>query len=512
MEVIARNWPLVLGTSQIQAKLVADGKMVAESRQNRWSLIGKIDFPHLLASGALLKTQTVNLGPCTLDAKTTIRDALPTWAVEITIAGLAVQSGDRTFKVRQDGRVSARVVSEDSGLRLEQVAVRTAFLSAEGQGSASAGFTLAGSLDLAETLRLLGDLVDFRGVQFVGKARISAGYRDSLARVELRFPSLQIGQAEHPVMIGQTRFQVLSRGGMEDVQLGLDVASTRSDGFEVGPVMIRGGRKAGVITIDPIRTTLNGGALTLIPQLLDTPEGRVLRLDSGSGLENAEVTEVIASRVLAFVAPVLDGATRVHGRVSANVERADFPLRSDVGQKAVVQGQVVFHDLEFSSGPLAAELLSLVGREATPLRLDQPVVLSIADGKVHQTGLAIPVGNLTRIELEGSVGFDRSLDLLASLPVTQQMFPNGGILGDILPGTRFRVPIGGTLSKPKIDKEAFGDEMAGMGRDLLGRGAAGLINRLMRPRDEPAVPKLSAEERKARRQENRAKRRMDRAG
>lgn len=152
------------------------------------------------------------------------------------------------------------------------------------------------------------------------------------------------------------------------------------------------------------------------------------------------------------------------------------------------------------------------------LRLDQPVVLAIVDGKVHQTGLAIPIADVTRIEMEGTVGFDQSLDLRTSVALTDEMFGNAEVLGAIADGVRITVPITGTLDRPKLDKEAFGAELAAMGKDLLGRsavvGGVQLLQKLLTPPDPEAAARRQAERERRReeRQQQREERRRARSG
>jgi translocation and assembly module TamB len=89
-------------------------------------------------------------------------------------------------------------------------------------------------------------------------------------------------------------------------------------------------------------------------------------------------------------------------------------------------------------------------------------VLSVADGRVHQRGWRSPWGNLARIELEGSVDFDRNLDMTASLPIPVAMLGDRPLLASIAAGGRVTVPIRGTLSRPPDRKgRAFGDQMEG---------------------------------------------------
>ena len=195
-----------------------------------------------------------------------------------------------------------------------------------------------------------------------------------------------------------------------------------------------------------------------------------------------------------YVAPVLDRTTRSSGRVSVSIDEASFPLGGDPGRRANVTGEVVFQDVEFAPSPLAREVLAIVAprKEPESLRLDQPVRLSIAEGRVNQRGLAIPIGDVTRIEIDGWVDFDKNLGLVVTLPVTGAMFGNNPLLGEIVSGTKVRVPIGGTLAKPKLDKAEFNAALKDLGKNLLVRGAGvgalELLDRMARPRDPNAPP------------------------
>ncbi len=258
-----------------------------------------------------------------------------------------------------------------------------------------------------------------------------------------------------------------------DAEAGFALEELDVFGMRLGatPVVVR--VEQGTVSVDPIRTTLNGGRLRLDPRLdRGEDDSWTLRLEPGSALVDAEVNDEVSRRVLSYAAPVLDRATRVRGRVSAEIDRAEFPLGPGFGRKTVVEGRVVFQDVAFAPGPLATTLVGLIGAEAATMRLDEPVVLSIAEGRVRQSGLALPLGRLTRIELKGAVGFDRSLDLVASLPITRAMVANNDLLGDVVEGTRISVPIGGTLENPQIDREAFRTAMNDLGKTLLRRGVA----------------------------------------
>ncbi len=118
--------------------------------------------------------------------------------------------------------------------------------------------------------------------------------------------------------------------------------------------------------------------------------------------------------MLSFVAPVLDDATRVEGRVSMRLAEAWFPLIASPKSEAKVEGDVLFDQVRFMPGPFADELLSVFQRERKPLAvLRDPIAVKIAGRKIYQQGLSIPVANLASIGFDGSVDFDRNLDLVA---------------------------------------------------------------------------------------------------
>ncbi len=385
-------------------------------------------------------------------------------------------------------------------LELAELAVITPIGRAEATGRVEAiggpsRVDLAGTLapDWRVITAILADRVE-------PGAKIEGGSRAFRVRGPLR-PDLNAGPPEPTV-----------------AEAGIALAEADLFGMrlEATPIVVRARGRS--VAVDPIETKLNDGRLRLAAVVdLDAEGGPVLRLDEGSSLADATVNEEVSRRVLSYVAPVLDRTTRASGRLSVAIEDAEFPLSSDAGKKANVTGSVAFQDVEFAPGPLARQVIGLVSpREPTSLRLDAPILLSIADGRVNQKGLALPIGPVARVEIEGWVDFDRNIALVASLPVTPAMFPNSPLLGGIVDGTAVRVPIGGTLARPQLDKDAFNAGLKDLGRTLLTRGAGlgalDLLSNLARPRvrDPDAPPPPTPEERKARRMEKKNQRRRAR--
>ncbi len=442
------------------------------------------------------------------------------WTASAQISDLAGHLGETTTTLREPAKISAKVVEFGDKLTLENVSLNSAFLKAEGRGDLDHGINLNGELDLASLSRQVADFVDLGRYNLSGSGTFTAGLKreagNLVGQVETAFGEVNIGPREDPLRLEGLQIRGSAKGNSEanfsTWQFNSEIAvnSASKAGLALGKTRLVGHHDRSVIAFEPIETTLNGGRLRLVPELITEPV-LLLKLGPGSELVDAEVNEEATRRVLSFVAPILEGTTRARGRVSAKIDRAEFPIGANARKKAVVEGNVVFQDVVFTPGPFASGVLEMIGRSDSTMRLDQPVVLSISDGMIHQRGLAVPVGDLTKIEIEGSVGFDRSLDLRTTLPLTSAMFPNNSALADVIAGARITVPIRGTLDKPQIDKDAFRAGLADMGKGLLlrgaTRGASELLFRLARPRDPNAPPSLTPEERKAKRLERRTQKR-----
>ncbi len=279
-----------------------------------------------------------------------------------------------------------------------------------------------------------------------------------------------------------------------DADLALDLQELDVYGLRMGAAPIAVRSRDGKVQIEPIVTTLNEGHVRLEPELdLDAPEGPTLRLGKNSIIRDAEINDEVSHRFLRYVAPVLDQATKVNGMVTIDIDRAEFPLGPGFGRKTLVEGAIVFDNVEFGPGPMMDQLLTMMGRREKVVRLDEPVHLSIAEGRIRQRGFALPIGNVTRLEMEGWVDFQRNMAMVASFPITPTMLGNNNLLADITAGAKIQVPITGTLDKPKIDDDLFKKQLAETGKGILMRGgprlAAEILSRIAnRPAAVRAVP------------------------
>ncbi len=266
-----------------------------------------------------------------------------------------------------------------------------------------------------------------------------------------------------------------------DAELGVDLTSADVLGLNLGPAPVVVRCKAGVFTVDPIKTTLNHGVVDLKPGLVvDEVQGIALVLAPGSKIDGAEVNDEVSRDLLSFIAPVLDKATNVHGKISASFDKADIPLTGPPTHKLSLTGRLDFQDVVFAPGPFAEQLLGLVGKKNEPgVKLQQPVELSIVDGRVYQKGLTIPIAANAAIGLAGSVGFDETLDLKATVPITKGMLGGVSGLDDLVSDGKITVPIGGTISHPAINRQALQVAVREMTKNVFKRDLSSQAGKLL---------------------------------
>lgn len=266
-------------------------------------------------------------------------------------------------------------------------------------------------------------------------------------------------------------------------------------GMPIGPGRLAATLQQGVVRVDPIDVTVGDGRLTATAAAtLDPPPG-VFSLQPGPLVTNVAMSPEVNERVLKFIAPVLADATRIDGRYSVTLRELAVPLASPEpgrppGGRAA--GVLDIHRVRVTPGPATAEIVGLVKQIEGLLRdgvqsvvqpsdtvlvsiTDTPIEFQMVDGRVYHRGLKFNVGDAI-VESGGSVGVDETLDLLLTVPILDKWVDRrpqylGGLRGQSL-----RIPVKGTLSKPKINNDAFRK----LSQQLIQSAGAGLLEGLLR--------------------------------
>jgi len=141
---------------------------------------------------------------------------------------------------------------------------------------------------------------------------------------------------------------------------------------------------------------------------------------------------------------------------------------------------------------LVNELSSIIRRGVLAQRDDQSgalvsidsseVQFRLVNGRIYHRGLKFQVGTMP-VTTHGSVGTDESLAIVAEIPLQATLFGRDLSLG-ALEGRAVQIPIGGTLSKPKLDRGALQQFAAG----LIGNTARGVLLDGINKRLEQLLP------------------------
>lgn len=472
-DVVAKvaEWPIALESQGFRVS----GKVSAEPRislrNGRW--VGDGEF-------RLIEFEARN-GPAEPGEPFGCREIAGQWAV----APAGPSEGSEGIRVvaslaAEDGLILPEDLKRVVGTGASRAAVELIYWQEEGRAEIKASHVEipTGRLDLSGVLTgLLGSASGFEvdarfepdGEQ-VNEA-MAARLMDSEWRIERPKVEVRARGPIDPVVLEDPvgRLDLDLRASFDRLQwTGLDV-----EGAEIAARI-----EAGEVRLEPIRTTVNGGTLEIHPELVRTESGGLsLILTGGSRVDRAGINQELSQNILAFAVPILERATHPTGYVSVDVERAEIPLISGEEGKVdpELEAALLFEAVEFGPGPLALAILDLVGQGDARLRLDQPVALLVTGGRVYSEGVSIPVaGEIVRVEVDGSVGLDKTIDLTARLPITRKMLGDLPVLSDLLAGSGLAIPISGTLDDPKVDRLALDGQLQQIASGAIDGAAKGI--------------------------------------
>jgi translocation and assembly module TamB len=254
-------------------------------------------------------------------------------------------------------------------------------------------------------------------------------------------------------------------------------------GMQVGPGDVVAELAGGIVKTKPIDVAINQGRLTFAPVVRLTPAPAEMQLSPGPILNNIQLTPQICAQGLRFVTPLLANATTAEGSFSVTLDGGRVPLAdphaADIGGRMAIKG-------EARPGPLANEFVGLINEltailqrgslgkgnrlDSALMSIDSPSVeFRMVNRRVYHRGLTLMVGTLP-ITTQGSVGMDESISLVAEIPMQAQMLGLDLSLGT-MEGQTLKIPIEGTLTKPRIDRRCLVD----LPRQLIENTAKGVL-------------------------------------
>ena len=214
-------------------------------------------------------------------------------------------------------------------------------------------------------------------------------------------------------------------------------------------------------TVGSSSRVAGGGAAALPDKPAVVPgaaaDGLVLYHAPGRIAERIRINPELCAQALKFVAPVLANVGTAEGRFSVDIDQCRIPLANPA--QGEVLGRLTIHSAQVEPGPLVEELAVLLGR-ASPARIGQESVINfrVADGRVYHEGMELVFPDLT-IRTQGWVAFDDTLSLTAEMSVPPKWIA-GNPAAASLRSQIIRLPVGGTLKRPLIDRKVLAQTSA----------------------------------------------------
>jgi hypothetical protein len=269
-------------------------------------------------------------------------------------------------------------------------------------------------------------------------------------------------------------------------------------GLVVGPGDIVANLVDGQVRVQPLDVAVSEGRFTFAPTVRFSPAPAELYIPRGPVLTEVHLTPEMCKRGLKFIAPVVAETTVADGRFSVNMDGGRIPLFDPKGGD--VAGHMAIH-AQVKPGPVAQEFMVLVNELFSVLKQgnfrplnDQTGALMAVDTtdiefrmvqrRIYHRNLKFTLGTM-QISTYGSVGLDdESLSMIAEVPLQASLFGRDLSLGN-MEGQVLQLPIGGTLSKPQLDRGALRQLTASIVQNLtrgvlqneLGKRLEGLFPR-----------------------------------
>lgn len=404
--------------------------------------------------------------------------------LQSTIDGLAaVREGKELWREKQlglAGQINYDINSDRLALDKLDIQSQGLAMSTRGTIDELGGMRrldLTGKLDydMAALAALAGSYLGTE-IQLTGRQSRTFALRGPLGQAAPSQPGLVPAGQQPPAAPGTSLVNLVG-----DASLGFD--SGNLYGFTLGKGDIQARLQQGQLRMDMLNIPLSGGQFNAKPVLTLEPGPMLLQVPASKTIDHAQVSPEMCNRFLMFIAPVMANVATASGQFSIDLEGCRVPL-GDANQ-ADIAGKFTVHSVEVAAGPLV-EALNVVLQRPSSAKLQQESVVPfrMVQGRIYHRDLQLVFPDLT-IRTYGSVGLDRSLAIMAEMPVPPKWIGNNP-LGAALQNQIVKLPIGGTLDHPEIDQKALAAASAqflqGAATNALKNELNNQLDRFLKPR------------------------------
>ncbi|MFT7514453.1 MAG: translocation and assembly module TamB, partial [Candidatus Omnitrophota bacterium] len=225
-----------------------------------------------------------------------------------------------------------------------------------------------------------------------------------------------------------------------------------------------------------IEAGLNEGELRFYPTVrLDLPKPTLTIPTNSLVLSQIKLNNEVSNDLLGKIHPLFKGASVGNGKMDLTMDYLEVPTGDKVMDEIRFAGTIALTNVQLATSGMLDLLMSVIQAKEKEYMLKHQDITFVAEkGRITCSPLTFKAKGRD-VVLHGSIGFDQTVAYLVSLPVTEDLV--GKEAFKFLEGQFISVPIGGTVSKPKIDRAAFQSEVSGLVKGALKKGATDLLQK-----------------------------------
>lgn len=173
-------------------------------------------------------------------------------------------------------------------------------------------------------------------------------------------------------------------------------------------------------------------------------------IQRGKVLDHCQLSPGLCNDALKYVAPILSKVTRAEGEISIDLDDWRLPLGHL--EQGELGGRLSLHNVDVGPGPFVRKLAEALHVPPDVAMARESIVrFELVNGRIEHHDLEFDLPGV-HVRTSGSVGLDRSLDLLAEVELRlPEKLLSESQLARTLAEKTLKIPIVGTLAEPRLD-------------------------------------------------------------
>jgi hypothetical protein len=200
----------------------------------------------------------------------------------------------------------------------------------------------------------------------------------------------------------------------------------------------------GLLDIEPLTTTVNGGQINLAGQADLSQEPPFFKISKPIDLiKDVQINQETTEKLLTYMNPIFADAINVKGVANLHCEKLAIPLGQKKGSHPEMIGTLSITQMQMQASDLLGQILAVTGTSPHGQNMTiHPTRFILRNGSLSYDDMQIDIGN-TPIHFKGTIGIeDKRLAMTVTLPYSQK-----GRTSNIV------LPLRGTITKPELDLE-----------------------------------------------------------